>query len=247
MDVVWLHDEDFDSIGDAIREKLDTETEYKLGQMTPAIDSIPTPNCDVDKIIDGTITEVYLPGIDRINRYVFNGCTELTSVTAPEVTRLGQSTFENCTSLININIPELTRADTYTFRNCTSLVSVEFPNLITIDNNLFESCTNLTSIFVPNLTSIGYYSFRNCSLLNNLVFPNITSIMNGAFQNCTSLTSLTIYTNSVCTLNNVDAFNDTPIASGTGYIYVPAELVDSYKAATNWSTYASQIVAIPSE
>lgn len=36
----------------------------------------------------------------------------------------------------------------------------------------------------------------------------------------------------------------TPMKSGTGYIYVPAALVDSYKAATNWSTYADQIRAI---
>ena len=30
----------------------------------------------------------------------------------------------------------------------------------------------------------------------------------------------------------------------TGYIYVPRALVNSYKAATNWSTFASQIRAI---
>ena len=35
-----------------------------------------------------------------------------------------------------------------------------------------------------------------------------------------------------------------PIASGAGYIYVPAALVDSYKVATNWSTYAAQFRAL---
>ena len=45
-------------------------------------------------------------------------------------------------------------------------------------------------------------------------------------------------------LDNTNTFNSTPIASGTGYIYVPAALVDNYKAATNWSTYANQIRAI---
>ena len=37
---------------------------------------------------------------------------------------------------------------------------------------------------------------------------------------------------------------NTPIASGTGYIYVPAALVDSYKAATNWSNFAAQFRAL---
>ena len=36
----------------------------------------------------------------------------------------------------------------------------------------------------------------------------------------------------------------TVIASGTGYVYVPSALVNSYKSATNWSTYADQIRAI---
>ena len=32
--------------------------------------------------------------------------------------------------------------------------------------------------------------------------------------------------------------------NGTGFVYVPAESVDTYKSATNWSTYAEQIRAI---
>jgi hypothetical protein len=45
-------------------------------------------------------------------------------------------------------------------------------------------------------------------------------------------------------LASPNAFNNTPIKSGTGYIYVPATLIDSYKSATNWSTYAAQFRAI---
>ena len=39
-------------------------------------------------------------------------------------------------------------------------------------------------------------------------------------------------------------FNNTLIASGTGYIYVPAEYIEEYKTATNWSVYASRFRAI---
>jgi hypothetical protein len=34
------------------------------------------------------------------------------------------------------------------------------------------------------------------------------------------------------------------VANGTGYIYVPAALIEDYKAATNWSLYADQFRAI---
>ncbi len=49
---------------------------------------------------------------------------------------------------------------------------------------------------------------------------------------------------AVPTLSNSNAFANTPIAQGTGYIYVPDNLVASFKTATNWSTYASQIKGV---
>ena len=71
------------------------------------------------------------------------------------------------------------------------------------------------------------------------------SIGASGFINCTTLTAVIIRkSDSICTLTNINAFSGTPIASGTGYIYVPNDLVDSYKAATNWSTYATQIKPI---
>ena len=39
-------------------------------------------------------------------------------------------------------------------------------------------------------------------------------------------------------------FNNTAIKSGTCYVYVPKELEATFKVASNWSTYASQIRAI---
>jgi hypothetical protein len=56
--------------------------------------------------------------------------------------------------------------------------------------------------------------------------------------------TLIIRSPNVATLENTNVFNSTPIKSGTGYIYVPRSRVDSYKAASNWSTYAAQIRAI---
>ena len=43
---------------------------------------------------------------------------------------------------------------------------------------------------------------------------------------------------TVCTLSNVNAFNNTPFASGEtgGTVYVPQALIEDYKIATNWST-----------
>ena len=86
--------------------------------------------------------------------------------------------------------------------------------------------------------------FNGCSKLTTADFPVAESIGNTAFNNCSALTTLILRSGTMATLSNTNAFNGTPIKSGTGYIYVPAALVDTYKAATNWTAYANQIRAI---
>ena len=46
------------------------------------------------------------------------------------------------------------------------------------------------------------------------------------------------------TLSASNAFGNSAIAKGTGYIYVPYALLEQYKVATNWATYANQFRAI---
>lgn len=75
--------------------------------------------------------------------------------------------------------------------------------------------------------------------------PNtIEQIRARAFKNFTTLKILEIQCSSVIPLMNTNAFQGTPIEEGTGFIYVPDDLVDSFKTAENWSFYAGQIVAV---
>ena len=95
------------------------------------------------------------------------------------------------------------------------------------------------------LTSIGKLSFYSCAKLVVADFPNLSrSIAPQAFERCEALTSLILRGNQIVSLEATSAFRSTPIASGTGYIYAPSALIDSYKAATNWSTYADQFRAL---
>lgn len=130
------------------------------------------------------------------------------------------------------------------FQSCTNLTTVNFPNVTNIGNNAFQDCTNLPIVNFPNVTDIGRWAFQNCTKLSTANFPNVTN-MSFSFQDCTNLKRLELGVNQVCTLSNVNAFNNSGVAAGTGYIYVPLNLVDSYKAASNWVTYKEQIRALP--
>ena len=87
-------------------------------------------------------------------------------------------------------------------------------------------------------------SFYNCTKLEKIDFDVLEEMKDADFYQCSALKVVIIRSPAVCTMSDSKAFKSTPIASGTGYIYVPAALVDSYKAATNWSVYADQIRAI---
>ena len=86
---------------------------------------------------------------------------------------------------------------------------------------MFEYCTGLTSITIPSsVTSIGGYAFAYCSNLLEVDFSTH---------------------NAVPTLVAATAFKSTP---ENLVIKVPSALVDEWKAATNWSTYADKIVGV---
>ena len=107
------------------------------------------------------------------------------------------------------------------------------------------SCTSLSSIDIPSILSVGNYAFRKCNALIKIDLYQTYGIGTFAFYECPNLDAVILRkTDKVCTLSAANAFQYTKIADGEGYIYVPSALVDSYKSATNWSTYAARFRAI---
>ena len=107
----------------------------------------------------------------------------------------------------------------------------------------FAGCTALRSIVMSQgLDTIGYGAFLNCSSMDSFVLPStVESIYTDAFRGCSDLTSITFESTTPPTLYGLDHFNNTNNCP----IYVPAASVDTYKAASGWSRYASRIQAIP--
>ena len=138
----------------------------------------------------------------------------------------------------------VTNIGTDAFSQCKSLVSVSFPNATKLGADAFSGCSRLENVELPKVLSISSQAFLSCSSLKSLTFFVLQTVGSYAFLYCSKFETLILRSTKVVTLDNVNAFNNTRIKSGTGYIYVPRTLVDTYKAATNWSTYAAQIRAI---
>ena len=131
--------------------------------------------------------------------------------------------------------------DEETFKNIVerTITEIEDNEVESIGGTAFLGCNSLTSASFLVVTSIGDVAFHSCSNLTSVSFPVVTDIAKKAFFSCNKLTTMYIGTesNTVCTLG-VDA-----IPSSVTDIYVPEALVDLYKTANNWSSFADKIKA----
>ena len=154
------------------------------------------------------------------------------------------STFDELASgiIVNAHSSTLTIIGDRAFNGASDLETVDFPNAISIGTASFLD-TKLTSVTFPKVIVVGVSSFARSQHLIEADFAVATNIDNYAFNSATLFERLILRASSVATLG-FEALYLTKIANGAGYIYVPDNLVSSYKTAANWSTYASQIKPI---
>ena len=186
-------------------------------------------------LIDRSISGEYVnEDLTAIGDYAFCECPALTKVDAPAVTSIGGRAFQNCATLTEVNLPKAASIGTNAFYGCSALTEVDFPAVASVGDGVFYGNRALAKADFSVATSIG----------------------TTAFYDCRSLTALILRSETMCTLGDTNAFNNCYHILGTsnstynpsglkdGYIYVPRALVDTYKADSNWSTFASQIRAI---
>ena len=183
-------------------------------------------------------------GITSIGDYAFYECTSLANVSFPSTfSTFGNSVFYGCTALTSVDLSgtSVTNIQNAVFYGCTSLTSVTFPSALTsIGDRAFYGCTALTSVDLSgtSLTTVkegAFFANRNYTRID--LPSTVTSIGKDAFRSRKYLT-LTVRTTTPPSLGN------SAIDSTVSAIYVPAESVETYKAASGWSNFASKIQAI---
>lgn len=173
------------------------------------------------------------PKAKTIGNYAFRYCYGLTGeVTLPStVTSIGQYSFASCKNMTKfVATGSISTLGTYTFVGASAdhkmtVTEIRMPNLGTgIALNL-----NFGSTTAANA----------CQQLQIVDIGKAKSIAANTFANCYKLSVLIMRRTSVTTCANVSAFLNTPLrgySSRTAEIYVPNSLIDTYKAASVWST-----------
>ena len=212
---------------------------YDVTEKASAVVSIPEREIVLqDKTIEENGTYSADAGYDGLGQVTVN-VSGGTNTESEEVAALLSNTmtvFDN--SLV-------TTLRTRVCQAATKLITVNLPNVTSLGAYAFYQCSNLKTVPLPKLTTISTQTWYMCPKLEHADCGQLGSITAQTFASCTALKTLILRkTSSICTLSNANGVSGSGIGKGTGYVYVPAALIDTYKTATNWSTFAAQFRAI---
>ena len=198
------------------------------------------------------LTSVTIPSsVTSIGKNVFYFCYALKSITIPNsVTSIGNSFSYYCYNLTSVSIPSgVTSIGTYAFCYCNILKNITIPSSVaSIGSNAFQYCYNLKNITIPSgVTSIESTTFSSCATLTSVTIPSsVASIGGNAFSSCSLIKEYHLLPTSPPSLSNTNAFSNI---QSDCVIYVPRSeggtVLAAYKAAQNWSTYASYMEEEP--
>ncbi len=167
----------------------------------------------------------------------------LESVDFPLATSIGDYAFQNCSSLSSASFDSCTRVGSQAFQDNDSLETIDVHNATTVGAYAFNDAP-IRVLSLPNASSVGGHLITNFGAYV-VEFGNVSSISSYMFSNSYNVVGIILRSNTMVQLASASSvFNGTPIENGNGWIYVPNDLVNTYKSATNWSTFASRIVSI---
>lgn len=223
------------SIGDAIREKTGKQDLLSPSQMATEISNISVGGggSESDQMLEDLISgsniatvyeKYYNDRITNIRRYAF-----------------GTDNTHRILSVKEFDFPNVEKVEAYAFYY--SIASkYNLPNAKIIQNWAFGENSNLTEIKLPKVYSIYTAAFYGCTKLTKLDIGGQESITangisaNNITNNCPVLETIILRWDKCPSLTTTNAFRG-PIEEGTGYIYVPNALIETYRSATNWSKY----------
>jgi len=192
--------------------------------------------------------------ITSISKYAFYNCYHLAHVVIPNsVTVIGERAFAECDSLFSFALPlsvSVGVLGSYILTSSSGLRYITFPCKVqnaSIPNYTFASCVNVVKLVIPQgILSIGIYAFSTCYALTNLTIPSsVQSIGTYAFNSCGGIGEIHMKRTTPPTIES-NTFSTMP---SDCVIYVPKSenqtVLNAYKTASVWSTYASQIQEEP--
>lgn len=189
------------------------------------------------------VRELYVYANIKVPSFASAGALQIFEAT--DLKQEGITSFRDCYALIEATMKS-SASSVYMdagFRNSSNLRKLTLPSAITT-NGYFLAWNNCIDAVKATIGGDGYvrgYDFGYMTKLTRVDLDGVTNILANAFNNSGELDTLILRADAVPALANTNAFGNTDIARGNGYIYMQDGIVEEAKTATNWATYADQI------
>lgn len=213
------------------------------------VNAIPAGKYNITKTLDAhgaqnlIITDA--PGADNseinkeleVGKITYNGQSLSTDYRENLVLGSNYNGLYNNNTIVNLGA--------YKFYGDDGITGVSCENLQTIGSDCFYDCDGIYSVYLPSIRSINSYAFRNCNYLQRVELgENLNSMENYIFENCNNLKRVIIRNPNRVPDIGSDLFKNSSITNGTGFVFVPNELIESYRSHGIWSKYANAIDGI---
>lgn len=172
------------------------------------------------------------------------------------ITTIGPRAFQNNNGQIDtVSFPNVEsfktfgeggqeRSYAFAYMRGTTIETLSLPKITNLPSRTVHA-TQIKNLVLPNTKEVGVEGFNDNKALQVLRLPSIQKIGPNPFQGTSNLAALVLPGDTVCTLGGSIAYaNHSFTDNGISFIYVPKALVEDYKAATNWATYAAKFRAL---
>lgn len=197
--------------------------------------------------------------IKVLDNYAFYYCTALKNLNVPNLVELGDRSLYYSGVDPTLVFPSLEIMNDGNFEY-SNVETIDAPKLTTIKGRNFYR-SKLQELNAPLMENLPEYFMEEAHYLKRAIFPNCTSVGKAGFYSCGDKTTVIdlghpetigaeafnyvrgdvyIRTPTLCTMI-------APTKYFSGRFLVPANLVDTYKTADNWSDWADKIFAIEEE
>lgn len=177
-------------------------------------------------------------GYTQIN--AFDSCNSLKKISCPYQFYVQSNTFRNCSSLKRLVAGNIEFGDGHHFFGCYALRELY---QFTGDFKLYQFYGNYSIVRLKNTgeyTAIRQFALYGVAIQELDLPPTLTTIEANAFSNAT-IRRLRFNSLVPPAVANANAFSGL---SASCIVEVPAESLDTYKNATNYSTIVAQMVGV---
>ncbi len=171
----------------------------------------------------------------------FSSCSELEVAILPKVTALYESAFSGCSKLHTLQVPMVGTLYKNCLYNCASLPEIVFSGVRTLLNGAMMGFPAKKVTFPGLIQATGQNQSLGFGPYEIDIDGTISSLPAYMFPGDYNLMSLILRKDTRVTID-ATAIKDSIIVNGGGYIYVPADLLESYQEAN--SALANRIVSL---